>query len=171
MNNGGVDVAFLLYSSAPKSFIPHSRQKVPRTLEGIAQEYELFGEKNDLWSPRDGLPKFHFLCTSLVDDQASVFSDVNRKYGDLTEPFRVLVEKAKLAYSVDRQLEDLGDLSSLWKKRSSLIENAQEIARIKFRLPDYAVFMLLSLSGNSACLAWYMTSISSSMPRSSKRNS
>jgi len=147
VNNGGIDVAFLLYSLSPKSFIPHSRQEVPRKLEGIAQEYELFGEKNDLWSPRDGLPKFHFLCTSLVDNQASIFSDVNRKYGDLTEPFQVLVEKAKLAYSVDRQLEELGDLSSLWKESSSLIESAQEIARIRFRLSDYAVFVLLSLSG------------------------
>ena len=36
VNSGGIDVAFLLNSLSPKSFIPHSRQKVPRKLEGIS---------------------------------------------------------------------------------------------------------------------------------------
>lgn len=147
VNNREMDVAFLLNSSSPKSIIYRFRQDIPGKLEGLAAEYKRFAERHGLYSPREGLPKFHFLCTSFVNGQGSVFQDVNEKYGKSMEPFRVLIKKGKLVYSATRRMDELGDFVSLWKEKSSLLESVQEIARIRFRLSDYRVFVLLSLSG------------------------
>jgi len=147
VNNEEIDVAFLLNSSSPKSIIYRFRQDIPRKLEGLAAEYKRFAERNNLYSPREGLPKFHFLCTSFVNDEGSVFQDVNEKYRKSMEPFRVLITKGKVVYSATRQMDELGDFVGLWKETSSLLESVQEVARIRFRLSDYRVFVLLSLSG------------------------
>lgn len=147
VNNGEMDVAFLLSSSSPKSIIYRFRQDIPGKLEGLAAEYKRFAERDGLYSPREGLPKFHFLCTSFVNDQGSVFQDVNEKYGKSMEPFRVLIKKGKVIYSATRRMDELGDFVGLWKEKYSLLESVQEIARIRFRLSDYRVFVLLSLSG------------------------
>lgn len=145
-NSEEMDVAFLLNSLSPKSLIYRFRQNVPRELEGLAQEYERFAEKHNLHSPREGLPKFHFLCASLVDDEGSVFPDVSDKYRKSREPFRVLIEKGKKGYSATKSVGNLGNFAGLWEKSSLSLEKAQEIARIEFRLHDYTVFVLLSLS-------------------------
>ena len=147
VNSEEMDVAFLLNSLSPKSLIHRFRQNAPRELEGLAREYERFAEEHNLHSPREGLPKFHFLCASLVDDEGSVFPDVREKYRKSREPFRVLIEKGKKGYSATRSVGQLGDFVGLWEKSSLLLEKAQEIARIGFRLHDYRVFVLLSLSG------------------------
>lgn len=142
-----MDVAFLLNSLSPKSLIHRFRQDVPRELDGLAREYERFAEKQSLHSPRNGLPKFHFLCASLVDNEGSVFPDVRERYRTSQEPFRVLIEKGKRGYSATKSVGTLGDFVRLWEKRALLLEKAQEIARIGFRLHGYTVFVLLSLSG------------------------
>jgi hypothetical protein len=142
-----MDVAFLLYSSSPKSLIHRLTQNTPGEHEELALEFEGLAEKHGLFSPREGLPKFHFLCTSLVDERGTVFPDVNEKYGRSLKPFQVLIEKGKVEYSATRRMEELGDFVGLWEKRSLLLEKAQEIARTKFRLSDYTVFVLLSLFG------------------------
>lgn len=146
MNSKEMDVAFLLNSLSPKSLIHRFTQDIPKTLEGLVPEYERFAEKQGLFSPNEGMPKFHFLCTSLIDEHGTVFPDVNEKYRNSLKPFQVLIEKAKADYSATRRIEELGDYAGLWEKRSSLLEKAQEIARTKFRLSDYTVFLLLSLS-------------------------
>jgi hypothetical protein len=142
-----MDVAFLLNSLSSKSLIHGFAQNIPTALEGLALEYEEFAEKHGLFSPSEGLPKFHFLCASLIDERGTVFSDVNEKYRNSLRPFRVLIEGAEADYSATRRIEELGDYAGLWEKRSSSLEKAQEIARTKFRLSDYTVFFLLSLSG------------------------
>jgi hypothetical protein len=142
-----MDVAFLLYSSFPKSLIHRLTQNTLGEHEELALEFEGLAEKHGLFSPREGLPKFHFLCTSLVDERGTVFPDVNEKYGRSLKPFQVLIEKGKVEYSATRRMEELGDFVGLWEKRSLLLEKAQEIARTKFRLSDYTVFVLLSLFG------------------------
>lgn len=146
-NSGDMDFAFLLNSLSPKSLIHRFAENIPRELRRLALEYEEFAEKHGLLSPRDGLPKFHFLCTSLVDERGTVFPDINKKYERSLKPFQVLIEKGRVDYSATRRMEELGDFVSLWEKRSSSLEKAQEIARTRFRLSDYTVFFLLSLSG------------------------
>jgi hypothetical protein len=141
-----MDVAFLLNSIPPKSLLHNFAQDVPKTLEGMALEYEKLARKHGLLSSKEGLPKFHFLCTSLTDEHGTVFPDVNEKYKNLLKPFQVLIEKAKADYSATKHIEDLGNYVGLWEKRSSLLEKAQEIARTEFRLPDYTIYLLLSLS-------------------------
>lgn len=145
--NEEIDLAFLLSSLSPKSLIHNFRQDIPEKLEILAQNYERFAEKSSLYSPRDGLPKFHFLCASLVDSQGSVFLDVNEKYDNLLEAFRTLIVNGKELYSTTKQLSDLGNFVGMWRNRCSTLENVQKIARISFRLPKYSVFLLLSLSG------------------------
>lgn len=147
VNSEEMDVAFMLNSLSPKSLIYRFRQNAPRELEGLAREFERFAGKHGLHSPREGLPKFHFLCASLVDDEGSVFPDVSEKYRKSREPFRVLIEKGKRDYSATRSVGGLGNFVALWEKSSLLLEKAQEIARIGFRLSGYRVFVLLSLSG------------------------
>lgn len=146
-SNEEIDLAFLLSSLSPKSLIHQSRQDISRKLETLAQNYERFAEKSSLYSQRDGLLKHHFLCASLVDSQGSIFSDVNKKYENLLAAFRTLIASGKGFYSATKQMSDLGDFVSVWKKRCFSLENVQEIARISFRLPKYSVFILLSLSG------------------------
>jgi hypothetical protein len=146
VNNEEMDIVFLLYSSYPNSFTYHSKQKIPKELETLAQDYGQFAKKNGLYSPRDGLPKFHFLCASLVGSQGSVFPDVNEKYRKMVEPFHALIANGKTLYSATKQMNGLGDFFSLWKTRYSSLENAQKIARITFRFPEYSIFLLLSLS-------------------------
>jgi hypothetical protein len=147
IKNEEIDLAFLLYSLSPKSFFFYLKRNVPEDLETLAQDYKRFAEKNGLYSQRDGLPKFHFLCTSLVDSQASVFPDVNNKYGKLLKPFQTLIASGKEFCPPTKRMNKLGDFASTWKKRYSSLKKAQEIARITFRLPEYSVFLILSLSG------------------------
>ena len=147
VNSKAVDVAFLLNSLSPRSLIHGFTQDIPETLEGVVPEYQEFAKRHYLFSPNEGMPKFHFLCTSLIDEGGTVFPDVNEKYRSSLKPFQVLIEKAKAGYSSTRRVEELGDYVGLWEKRSSLLEKAQEIARTKFRLSDYTVLFLLSLSG------------------------
>ena len=147
VNSEEMDVAFLLNSLSPKSLIHRFGHKAPRALDDLAREYERFAEKCGLHSPREGLPTFHFLCASLLDDQGSVFPDVNKKYGKSQEAFRALIEKGKKGYSTTKSIGKLGNFLDLWEKRSALLKKAQEIARIRFRLSDYRIFILLSLSG------------------------
>jgi hypothetical protein len=146
VNSKEMDVAFLLNSLSPKSLIHRFAQNIPKALEELDLEYERLAEKHGLFSPREGLPKFHFLCTSLIEERGSVFPDVDEKYRNSLRPFQALIEKAKADCSVTRRIEELGDYVGLWEKRSSLLEKAQEIARTKFRLSDYTVFFLMSLS-------------------------
>jgi hypothetical protein len=148
VNSKEIDAAFLLNSLSPKSLIHRFTQDIPKTLEGLVLEYEGLAEKHGLFSPNEGLPKFHFLCTSLHDERGTVFPDVNEKYRNSLKPFEVLIEKAKAGYSATRSVEELGDYVGLWEGRSSLLEKAQGIARTEFRLSDYTVFLLLSLSGS-----------------------
>lgn len=147
VNNEEMDLAFLLNSLSPKSLIHRFAQNIPRELEELALEYQEFAEKHGLFSQRHGLPKFHFLCASLVDDQGTVFPDVNKKYGKSWESFRAFIEKGKKDYYATRSVGELGDFVGLWEERSLLLEKAQEIARIGFRLSNYRIFVLLSLSG------------------------
>lgn len=147
VNSKEMDVAFLLNSLSSKSLIHRFKHDIPRTLEGLALEYEELAKKHGLFSPREGLPKFHFLCTALIDERGTVFPDVEKKYKSSLRPIQVLIEKAKADYSATRRIEELGDYVGLWEKRSLLLEKAEEIARTKFRLSHYTVFVLLSLSG------------------------
>jgi hypothetical protein len=147
LNSKELDIAFLLDSVPSKSLLHNFTQDVPETLEGVTFEYGELARKLGLLSPNGGLPKFHFLCTSLTDERGTVFSDVSEKYKNLLKPFQVIIGKAKADYSATKRIEDLGDFAGLWENRSSLLEKAQEIARTKFRLPDYTIFLLLSLSG------------------------
>jgi hypothetical protein len=147
MNSKKMDVAFLLNSLSPKSLMHGFTQEIPKTLEALVPEYEALAEKHGLFSPNEGLPKFHFLCTSMIDERGTIFPDVNKKYKNSLKPFQTLIERAEADYSATRSVEELGDYAGLWEKRSSIMEKAQEIARTKFRLSDYTVFLLLSLSG------------------------
>jgi hypothetical protein len=142
-----MDIAFLLNSSSPKSLIHRFKHDIPKALEGLAVEYEGLAEKHGLFSPRDGLLKFHFLCASLVGERGTVFPDVEKKYGYSLRSIQALVEKAVASYSATKRAEELGDYVGLWEKRSFLLEKAEQIARTRFRLSDYTVFVLLSLSG------------------------
>jgi hypothetical protein len=142
-----MDVAFLLNSLSPKSLMHRFTQEIPKTLEALVPEYEALAEKHGLFSPNEGLPKFHFLCTSMIDEHGTVFPDVNEKYKNSLKPFQNLIERAEADYSAAKSVEELGDYAGLWEKRSSIMEKAQEIARTKFRLSDYTVVLLLSLSG------------------------
>lgn len=146
VNSEEMDVAFLLYSRSPKSLIHRFSHTIPRALEKLSLDYNDFAERHGLFSMREGLPKFHFLCTSLVDERGTIFPDINERYGKSLSPFRVLIEKAKADYSPTRRMEDLGDFVGLWQKHSSLLEKTQEIMRIKSRLSAYTAFVLLSLS-------------------------
>jgi hypothetical protein len=145
-NNAEMDVAFQLHSLSPKSFFYEGKQNTQQD-HTLLQAWNEFANKSGLYSPRDGLPKFHFLCASLCGSRGSVFPDVNKKYGNLLNPFQSLIARAKASYSADKKSSDLGDFEGLWKTRYSSLGKAQEIARIKFRLPEYSVFLLLSLSG------------------------
>lgn len=147
MNSKEVDIAFLLNSLSPKSLTHRFAQDIPTTLQGLVPEYQVFAEKHGLFSPTDGMPKFHFLCTSLIDEPGTIFPDVNEKYKDSLKPFQTLITKARADYSPTRRIEELGDYVGLWEKRSSLLKQAQEIARTEFRLSDYTIFLVLSLSG------------------------
>jgi hypothetical protein len=147
LSSNEIDVAFLLNSVSPKSLIHRFTRDIPKELEGVALEYEGLAGKHGLFSPSEGLPKFHFLCTSLVDERGTVFPDVNEKYRNSLKPFEVLITKAKVDYSATRRIEELGDYVGLWEKQSSLLGKAQEIARTRFRLSDYTVLLILSLSG------------------------
>jgi hypothetical protein len=145
-NSADIDAAFLLHCLSPKSLFYDCKQNI-QWEHTLLQACDEFAEKSGLYSPRDGLPKFHFLCASLADSQGSVFPDVDNKYRNLLNPFQALIARAKALYSGDKKVSDLGDFERLWKTRYSSLEKAQEIARIKFRLPEYSVFLLLSLSG------------------------
>jgi hypothetical protein len=147
VNSKEIDVAFLLNSLSRKSLTHGCAQNIPKALDGLALEYEGFAEKHGLFSRSEGLPKSHFLCTSLIDERGTVFPDVYEKYKSSLKPFQVLIERAKADYLATRRVQDLGDYVGLWEKRSESLEKAQEIARTKFRLSDYTVFLLLSLSG------------------------
>jgi len=146
VNSKEIDVSFLLNSLSHKSLTHRFAQDVPKALEGLALGYEELAKKHGLFSPNQGLPKFHFLCTSLIDERGTVFPDVDEKYRNLLRPFQVFIEKAEANYPATRRVEELGDYAGSWEKRSPSLEKAQEIARTKFRLSDYTIFLLLSLS-------------------------
>ena len=102
--------------------------------------------KQGLFSLNEGMPKFHFLCTSLVEERGTIFPDFNEKYRNSLKPFQAFIAKAKADYSAIRHIEELGDYTDSWEKRFPSLEKAQEIARTRFRLSSYTVFFILSLS-------------------------
>lgn len=146
-NNRLLDLAFVLNTLSSKSPIHCFRKEIPTELEMLARDYTRFAAKNSLFSPRDGMLKFHFLSASLVSDRGSVFPDVNKKYQKLVVPFKNLIENGKTLYSSGRKISDLGNFVSLWNECCFSLENVQKIARLKFRLKEYSIFLLLSLSG------------------------
>jgi hypothetical protein len=86
------------------------------------------------------------MCASLLEGQGSVFPDVNKKYQELFGPFKSIISNAK-ALSSPEEDSDLRGFEQLWAEKNSLLGRAQEIGRIKFRLPEYSVFLLRGLSG------------------------
>ena len=92
-NNSEVDLAFLLYSVPSDSIIHQFMGALPAQVEELAEMYVEFAKKNSLYSPRDGLPKFHFLCTSLIDSPGSIFPDVIRRYEKLVKPFKRIIKR------------------------------------------------------------------------------
>jgi hypothetical protein len=145
-NNDGIDAAHRLYSSSPKSVLYHCKPDIgdePPLLRAFSE----FAEKNGLYSQRDGSFKFHFLCASLLDSQGSVYPDVNRRYGRLVSPFKSLVSQVRALPQPEEKAHKAGDFEQLWERRRSSLGRAQEIARIKFRLPEYSVILLRHLTG------------------------
>jgi len=147
LSNRAIDLAFLLYSIPSESFIHQFMGKLHVQLENLVEEYTEFAKKNGLYSPRDGLPKFHYLCVSLLDSQGSVFPDVVRRYQKLVKPFSSIIEKLQKYYQTNNQLNDIIGIHELPKEKHSYLEKLQKIARIKFRLSEYSVFLISSLSG------------------------
>jgi hypothetical protein len=145
VNSEEIDLAFLLNSVSSKSLIHRFTRNIPKLLERANLEYQELAVKQGLFSRNEGMPKFHFLCTSLVDEHGTIFPDVNEKYGNSVKPFQAFIAKAKTDYSATRHIEEFGDYADLWEKRSPSLEKAQEIARTKFRLSSYTVFFILSL--------------------------
>jgi hypothetical protein len=113
----------------------------------LSEAYNDFAAKSGLYSQRDGGFKFHFLCASLLGGQGSVFADVNKRYQKLFAPFESLIAKANVLRPSVERTDDPGDFEQLWENRYSMLGKAQEIARIRFRLPEYSVLLLRGLSG------------------------
>ena len=144
LSNKEVDLAFLLYSLPPESFIHQFMGKLSGQFENLAEVFVEFAKKNGLYSPREGLPKFHYLCVSLLNSQGSIFPDVVKRYKKLVKPFRSIIKKLQNYYQINNQLNDV--ISFPNEKRSHL-EKMQKIARMEFRLPEYYVLLISSLSG------------------------
>ena len=146
MNSEEIDVAFLLNSVSSKSLIHRFTRDIPKSLERADLEYQELAAKQGLFSLNEGMPKFHFLCTSLINEHGTIFPDVNEKYRNSLKPFQAFIAKAKTDYSATRHIAELGDYADSWEKRAPSLEKAQEIARTRFRLSSYTVFFILSLS-------------------------
>jgi len=142
-------LAFLLYSVPSESFIHQFMGKLSAHLENLAEVYLEFAKKNGLYSPREGLPKFHFLCVSLLDSKGSIFPDVIRRYEKLVKPFRSIIKKLQNYHQINNQLNDITGFHEFEfpKEKCSYLEKVRRIARIEFRLPEYSVLLISSLSG------------------------
>jgi len=147
LNNSEVDSAFLLYSVPSDSIIHQFMGTLPAQAEDLAEIYVEFAKKNSLYSPRYGLPKFHFLCTSLIDSPGSIFPDVTRRYEKLVKPFKRIIKRLQNYHPVNNQLNKIEKFHEYWENKCSILEKAQKIARINFRLSEYSVLIILSLSG------------------------
>ena len=140
-------MAFLLYSLPSDSFIHQFIGKLSVRLENLAEIYVEFAKKNGLYSPREGLPKFHYLCVSLLNSQGSIFPDVIKRYKKLVKPFRSIIKKLQNYYQINNQLNDVVSFHEFPDEKCSYLEKLQKIARIEFRLPEYYVLLISSLSG------------------------
>lgn len=145
-SDDGIDAAHRLYSSSPKSVLFHCKPDIEEE-PALLKAFSEFAEKNGLYSQRDGGFKFHFLCASILDNQGSVYPDVNRRYDRLISPFKSLVSQAKATALPEEKSDREGDFQRLWDKRRMSLGKAQEIARIRFRLPEYSVILLRHLTG------------------------
>lgn len=141
-----VDAAHRLYCSSPKSVLYYCRED-RREGDSLLRAYKEFADKSGLYSRRDGGFRFHFLCASLLGDPGSVFADVVKKYQGLVVPFKSLISEAKALRPPNEGSDGLGDFKQLWEERFPLLGKAQEIARIRFRLPEYSILLLRGLSG------------------------
>jgi hypothetical protein len=139
------DVAFQLYSSSPKSLLYYCRQNGHE--ERTLTRFNDFADRNGLYSGRDGLPKFHYLCASLLDAQGSVFADVNGRWQGLIDSFRHIVMDVEALLQAEGDANGFEGFEALWRERYSSLAKAQEVARIRFRLPEYSVLFIRGLRG------------------------
>ena len=106
-NNSEVDLAFSLYSVPSDSIIHQFMGTFPAQAKDLAEVYAEFAKKNSLYSPRYVFPKFHFLCTSLIDSPGSIFPDVIRRYEKLVKPFKRIIKKLQNYHTVNNQLNKI----------------------------------------------------------------
>ena len=73
-------------------------------------------------------------------------SDAVKKWAGLPDQFKPLVAKAQALHPTNEGAIDPATVEILWKEQHSAFATAQEIARLRFRLPEYSVLVDLQAS-------------------------